>query len=462
MRPPTAFPISSPTVARPSRLRTLVLSAAVAITAVGSAAAQEATPAAECIPLEEEDGCLPTAPSEARIDLEEPAFSHPNEVTNPLFPISSQERLLQVGVDDGEPLLIESSLMPETKQIDWNGQQIEAVVSQVVAYAGGRILEVTYDFFAQDDAGNVWYFGEDVLNYEDGAVADTDGTWLAGEDGPPGMIMPANPSAGDVFRPENIPGLVFEEVTITATGVTVLGPRGPISGAIETSELQADGGRETKYFAPGYGEFSALGGTEYVTVALGLPIDAIAAEPPAELAMLADVAASIVAEAPGDDWDAIGANATLLETIWGVQRTGDVPPVLAIQMDDAVAELLAAVEDEDLEEAQQAALHVARATLDLQLPYIGPAQVDLDTLRLWTIQLANDVAADDGGGVSGDVAALEAVWDRLESAPPADVAERVDALLSDLRIAADAENLADAAELATELDTLLSRYSSRT
>ena len=268
MRLPTAHPVSSPTAVRLSRWRTLFLSAALALAAGGGVTAQEATPAAECIPIEERDGCLPTAPPEDRIDLEEPIFSDPTSVTNPLFPISGQERLVQVGVDEGESLRIESSLMPETRQIAWNGQEIEAVISQVVAYADGRILEVTYDFFAQDDAGNVWYFGEDVLNYEDGAVANTDGTWLAGEDGPPGMLVPANPTVGDVFRPENIPGLVFEEVTVTATGVTVLGPRGPVPGAIETSELQADGVRETKYFAPGYGEFSALGGTEFVTVAL--------------------------------------------------------------------------------------------------------------------------------------------------------------------------------------------------
>ena len=82
-----------------------------------------------------------------------------------------------------------------------------------------------------------------------------------------------------------------------------------------------------RYFAPGYGEFSALGGTEFVTVALGLPIDAIAAEPPAELTMLTDVATTIMAEAPGEDWDEIDANAVLQATIWAVYRAAGVPPV---------------------------------------------------------------------------------------------------------------------------------------
>ena len=251
-------------------------------------------------------------------------------------------------------------------------------------------------------------------------------------------------------------------MTVTATRVTVLGPRGPVPGAIETSELQADGVRETKYFAPGYGEFSALGGTEFVTVALGLPIDAIAAEPPAELTMLTDVATTIMAEAPGEDWDEIDANAVLLETIWAVYRAAGVPPVLVIQMDSAVAELLSAIEDEDALEVQQAALDVAGATLDLQLPYDSPAQADLDALRLWTIQLTNDAAADDSGGVSGDVATLEAIWDRVDTSLEEDASGQISSLMADLRVAADDEDLATAAELADQVEELLAEVAEST
>ena len=53
-------------------------------------------------------------------------------------------------------------------------------------------------FYAQADDGSVWYLGEDVFNYEDGAIADTAGTWFAGIDGPAAMIMPADPKVGDV------------------------------------------------------------------------------------------------------------------------------------------------------------------------------------------------------------------------------------------------------------------------
>ena len=69
------------------------------------------------------------------------------------------------------------------------------------------------------------------------------------------MIMPADPKVGNAYRPENIAGLVFEEVTVKEVGKTVAGPRGPIHGAIVTRELHDDGSFEEKVFAPGYGEF---------------------------------------------------------------------------------------------------------------------------------------------------------------------------------------------------------------
>jgi hypothetical protein len=70
------------------------------------------------------------------------------------------------------------------------------------------------------------------------------------------MIMPANPQVGDVYRPENAPGIAFEEVRVAKVDQDVAGPSGNIRGAIEVNELHMDGTREGKVFAPGYGEFS--------------------------------------------------------------------------------------------------------------------------------------------------------------------------------------------------------------
>jgi hypothetical protein len=160
-------------------------------------------------------GTLGLRPESERVDVVAPKFSNPTAITNPLFPISGLHSAILSGTVDDKPFHTQTTLLSETRIIEWTeGQQVETLVSQYVAYLGGRIEEVALDYYAQADDGSVWYFGEDVFNYTDGYIADTDGTWLAGKEGLPAMIMPGDPQVGDVYRPENVPGLVFEEVRV--------------------------------------------------------------------------------------------------------------------------------------------------------------------------------------------------------------------------------------------------------
>src|SRR4030095_10694275 len=98
----------------------------------------------------------------------------------------------------------------------------------------------------------------------------------AGRAGPAARIMPADPQVGDVYRTENAPGFVFEEVTVRSTDETLDGPLGPIQGGMLADELHSDGKTEQKVFAPGYGEFSTAGGGDVEALALAIPTDAAA------------------------------------------------------------------------------------------------------------------------------------------------------------------------------------------
>ena len=210
--------------------------------------------------------------SSDRVDLETPVFSDPTEITNPLFPML--RHVVQRGDDAGEALCVEVATSRDTKAVEWEGQLVEVVVSEFASYLDGNLAETASDYYAQADDGAVWYFGEDVTNYEpDGTVKDHEGTWLAGKDGPPGMIMPADPKVGDVYRPENIPGLVFEEVVVLEVGLTLDGPSGPVDGAIKVRETLMDGTTEDKWYAPGYGEFRAETEDEFYEVKVALPTD---------------------------------------------------------------------------------------------------------------------------------------------------------------------------------------------
>ncbi len=102
---------------------------------------------------------IPVAPESERVDLEMPTFSDPTNITNPLFPVSSQDSVLMLGHVDGKPFRTEVTLLPETQIIEWEGQRVETLVSQYNAFLDGRIQEVAYDYYAQADDGSVWYFG---------------------------------------------------------------------------------------------------------------------------------------------------------------------------------------------------------------------------------------------------------------------------------------------------------------
>jgi hypothetical protein len=85
-----------------------------------------------------------------------------------------------------------------------------------------ELVEDTFDYYAQDNAGNVWYFGEDTFDCEGaGNCTPGEGAWRAGVNGAvPGIIMLANPRSGDSYRQELSPGIAEDQAKVTAVGVT--------------------------------------------------------------------------------------------------------------------------------------------------------------------------------------------------------------------------------------------------
>jgi hypothetical protein len=399
---------------------------------------------------ETEDGSiLPTAPEEQRVDLYDPVFSNPTTVTNALFPVSQQQRVLLLGEVDGERFRVEVTLLATPLVLEWEDHETATLVSQYLAYSDGRIEEVALDLYAQDDLGAVWYFGEDVFNYADGVVEDTDGTWHAGEEGGPAMIMPANPRLDDVWRPEDICGLVFEEVTTKSTGVTVQGPRGPIEGAVIVEELHDDGTFENKTFAPGYGEFLTDSGGDIEAVGLLLPIDALPGPVPETLATISTKANEVFAAAEASAWGTATSAMAELSGAWQAYAAGPTPPRLATQMNDATAALAVAVGADDTEATVHAALDVIAAALDFELRYRPILDIDLDLIDLWTRRLLLDLAADDRGAMLGDIATLG--WIRHRIADDAVDRHAIDRALDALAAAAKAGDRPGAVHAANEV-----------
>jgi hypothetical protein len=393
-------------------------------------------------------GC---APLSKRVDRARPSFSNPTTITNPLFPISRLRSAVLLGKASGKPFRSETTLMPTTATVAVDGSRVRVLLSQYMAFNDGRLEEVALDRYAQADDGSVWYLGEDVYDYRKGAVAFTEGTWLAGREGPAAMIMPARPKVGDAFRAENVPGVVFEEVKVADVGKTVDGPRGPVKGAVTGAELHLDGSYDYKTFAPGYGEFRTTGGGDLEALALAVPTDALSGPEPAQLVSLSTSTEGILESARVCDWEAVTTTLARIEADWKSLSAMRPPPLIAGRMDAAVAALRRAAKAREVAAIGQAAIDAARSTQDLRLRYRPPAAIDAARFHLWTQQLRVDAAAKDLAGVTGDVAVLEWVRDRFApTLAPAARAE-LDSRLRELRTAADTRNLATAADHAARL-----------
>lgn len=423
----------------------------------GSAGLDPTPPSQTDVCLDPFGNPLPVAPESQRVDLDTPTFSNPTSVTNSLFPIGALFRAVFYGKVDGAPLRLETTLLSETRTLNVDGESVETLVSQFVAFVDGRIHEVAIDHYAQADDGSVWYFGEDVFNYEDGAVGDTEGTWLAGRDGPAAMIMPANPKVGDVWRPENICGVVFEEVTATATGLTVESAHGPVTGALVVQELHMDATLEDKTFAPGYGEWTSGSGDDLEALVLAVPADALPGLPPKELERLSAGGAEIFDAAQAEDWESAAATAGEMAEAWDAFKAGGVPAMVETELQGALDALVAAIEAQDVEGTRQATLRVALPTLDLKLRHRTAAETDLDLLDVWARQLVLDAAAGDKNAVIGDAATLKWIRDRVARDVSLPELQALDERLDGLRSAAAARNLKVAGTAAASLRATVAR-----
>ena len=131
-----------------------------------------------------------------------PSFS--SRVDNQWFPLKPGTTYVYRGVKDGQPSRDVVTVTHRTKTI----AGAPCVVVEDKLYLRGRIEERTTDWYSQDKAGNVWYFGESTAELDkQGHVTSTEGTWQAGRNGAKaGIYMPAHPRVGQSGRQEYYKG----------------------------------------------------------------------------------------------------------------------------------------------------------------------------------------------------------------------------------------------------------------
>jgi hypothetical protein len=188
------------------------------------------------------------------VDLDPADFTV--DIDNPYWPMKPGTRWVYSETDtEGTKERVVVEVTDRTKRIA-NG--IVARVVRDTVSEGGRPVEVTDDWFAQDRAGNVWYLGEHVTNYEDGKAVDHAGSFEAGVDGAQaGIAMPADPKPGMAYRQEYLEGEAEDRAAVITVGEEqVEVPYGAFDeNVLMTRDLVPTEPKvqELKFYAPGIG-----------------------------------------------------------------------------------------------------------------------------------------------------------------------------------------------------------------
>jgi hypothetical protein len=173
-------------------------------------------------------------------------------VDHPYFPMLPGTTWIYEGVSDEGVEHVEVTVLDETRKVI----DVDAVVVRDIVTVDGEVVEETYDWFAQDKDGNVWYLGEEVSNYEGGVFVDSEGSWEAGVAGAlPGIIMWADPQPGEPYRQEYHEGEAEDMAKVIGHDGVAEVPFGRFTDVLVIEEWTPlePGVAERKHYAEGVG-----------------------------------------------------------------------------------------------------------------------------------------------------------------------------------------------------------------
>jgi len=197
--------------------------------------------------------------------FEPAAFATPG-VTHPLFPLQPGTVFVYAQTEDGRRGIDSLVVTANTETV----AGVRAVVVHDKTLRDGIVREDTFDWYATDTSGAVWYLGENTRAYQAGHAVSAAGSWRAGQArATAGLIMPAHPRVGDVYRQEFRPGVAEDLARVLSVDDSVSVPMGRFAHCVTTEDWSPlePAVREHKSYCPGVGlvrESTVTGGTERV------------------------------------------------------------------------------------------------------------------------------------------------------------------------------------------------------
>jgi hypothetical protein len=180
------------------------------------------------------------------------------KIDNPWWPMTTGSRWVFREISDqGQTQLDEITVTNRTKKI----MGIDARVVHDVLTVDGQVTEDTFDWYAQDAQGNIWYMGEDTKEFENGKVTSTAGSWQAGVDGAqPGILLPARPRPGLTYRQEYLKGEAEDFASVLSLDMRAKVPFGVFDHLLTTRDRTPlePNVTEHKFYARGVGPVLAV------------------------------------------------------------------------------------------------------------------------------------------------------------------------------------------------------------
>lgn len=189
-------------------------------------------------------------------------------IDNPFLPLKPGTTFIYEGISEKGNEHTVVKVTHKTKKI----LGVTCIEVKDTVSVGGVVVEDTLDWYAQDKDGNVWYFGENSREFEDGLVVSLGGSWIGGVDGAkPRIIMKAHPHVGNVYRQEFSLGVAEDMAAVLSLNESVPVPYDSFTNCLKTREFTAlePDLKENKYYAPGVGNIRT------VDVATGDHVDLI-------------------------------------------------------------------------------------------------------------------------------------------------------------------------------------------
>jgi hypothetical protein len=182
-----------------------------------------------------------------------------DRIDNPYWPMAPGSIWVSRESDvAGNAVRVDVTVTTRTREI----LGIEATVVHDKVSDRGELIENTFDWYAQDECGNLWYLGENTKEYENGKVVTTEGSWEAGVNGAQaGVILPADPQVGMTYRQEYYAGEAEDAAEILSLDEQAHVPFGHFRDVLLTKDFTTLNRRvlEYKFYAKGVGPVLVLG-----------------------------------------------------------------------------------------------------------------------------------------------------------------------------------------------------------